>query len=69
MADNELWVNTRFRGQDKSDFEAVKRYLGIRTSSDVVRFLVRKQFREIEQARLLIDIPETYDVKPEPKEA
>lgn len=63
MSETELWVNTRFRDQEVRDFEAVKRYLGIKTSTDVVRFLVRKQLREIEQARTLTDTPEPYCVE------
>jgi len=61
MSENELWVNTRFRNEDKTEFEAVKEYLGIKTSSDVIRFLVHRQAREIEQpARTLVDGPGEY---------
>jgi len=61
MSENELWVNTRFRNEDKAEFEAVKEYLGIKTSSDVIRFLVHQQAREIEQpARTLADPPGSF---------
>jgi len=60
MSENELWVNTRFRNEDKTEFEAVKEYLGIKTSSDVIRFLVHQQAREIEQPRVLVDTRSDY---------
>jgi len=47
MGEHELWVNTRFRGQDADEFAAVKEWLGIKTNSDVMRYLVRKQAHEM----------------------
>ena len=43
-----LWVNTRFTGEQVPEFRKVQRFLGIGNNTDVVRYLVRQQARFIE---------------------
>lgn len=48
VADNGLvWVNVPLDALDAARFEAVQRYYGIKNRTDVVRFLVRKEVREL----------------------
>jgi hypothetical protein len=52
MSDNgQKWVNTELRGELVGEFERVKAYHGIGSNADVVRFLVRKEAREIDGRR------------------
>jgi len=69
MTENDLWVNTRFRNEDRAEFEAVKEYLGIKTSSDVIRFLVHQEARKIERPGQFVDTPTPYRTEPVPEEA
>jgi len=61
-------VNTRFRNEDRAEFEAVKEYLGIKTSSDVIRFLVHQEARKIERPAQLVDTSAPYRAEPVPEE-
>ena len=39
----EMWVNTRFTGEGLAEFRKVQKQLGIRTRTDVVRYLVHQE--------------------------
>lgn len=41
------FVNTFLEGELLTDFEEIKQKLGIRTNSDVVRFLIRREARRL----------------------
>jgi len=41
------FLNTFLEGQHLAEFERVKAYHGIKTNSDVVRFLIRQEARRV----------------------
>jgi len=48
VGNNSKWVNTELKGELVQEFELVKRYYGIGSNADVVRFLIRKEIRQIQ---------------------
>ena len=42
-----VWLNTKLDAAEAADFEAVQAYHGIKTRSDVIRFLIRAEARRI----------------------
>ncbi len=53
MSTKTLWINTPIRGDMINEFEMIKRHLGIASSADVVRFLVREQARRLAGQQML----------------
>jgi len=48
MADT-MYVNTPLRGEQICEFKAVKQFLGIANNADVIRHLVHKEARRIQE--------------------
>lgn len=44
------FVNTLLSEQQLADFEGIKSYHGITNSSEMVRFLIRKEARQIQES-------------------
>jgi len=45
-----MYVNTPLRGDQIREFKAVKQFLGIANNADVIRHLVHKEARRIQEA-------------------
>jgi len=45
--DKRKYLNTLLEGEHLAEFERVKAYHGIKTNSDVVRFLIRQEARRV----------------------
>jgi len=45
-----MYVNTPLRGDQIREFKAVKQFLGIDNNADVIRHLVHKEARRIQEA-------------------
>jgi hypothetical protein len=48
--DEKQYLNTVLSPENVREFQQVKAYLGIATNSDVIRYLIRQEFRRIAQA-------------------
>jgi len=47
--DEKQYLNTVLSPENVREFQQVKAYLGIATNSDVIRYLIRQEFRRIAQ--------------------
>ena len=45
----EVVIRIILEGEDAQKFEAVKRYLGLKSNTEVIRFLVSSKYHEIEK--------------------
>ena len=45
-----MYVNTPLRGEQIHEFKVVKQFLGIANNADVIRHLVHKEARRIQEA-------------------